>query len=76
MDPRWQPHLGAVLPATVSPEACDLLAAGWSAQAGECWIGDEAGHDPRLVSPETWRSLRDRSGFLQPRLQMQHRGRG
>jgi hypothetical protein len=74
MDPRWQPHLGAVQPATVSPEACDLLAAGWSAHAEECWVGGDAGQDPRMVSPETWHALRDRTGFVRPRLQLQQRG--
>ncbi|MDB5900446.1 MAG: hypothetical protein JWP22_3402 [Ramlibacter sp.] len=74
MDPRWQPHLGPVRPAIVTPEACDLLAAGWSAYANECWVGGDAGQAPRMVSPETWRSLRDRSGFVPPRLQMQERG--
>jgi hypothetical protein len=73
MDPRWQPHLGPVQPASVTPEACDLLAAGWHAQAEECWIAGVGAQ--RLVSLETWRSLRDRSGFARPRVQMQSRGR-
>jgi len=69
MDPRWQPYLGPVEP-VASPEACALLAAGWRAQAGECWIG-APGMAARLVSLETWRALRDRSGFVRPRLQQQ-----
>ena len=62
-------------PAFATPEACELLAAGCHAQSGECRIEGAAGADPRLVSPETWRSLRDRDGFIRPRLQMQQRGR-
>jgi hypothetical protein len=67
MDPRWQPYLGAVQPTQVTPEACDLLAAGWQAQHDECWIGAE-GRCPRMVSLDTWRSLRDRGGFVRARL--------
>jgi hypothetical protein len=70
MDPRWQPHLGAVAPTAATPEACDLLAAGWQANQDECWISrDQDG--AVLVSLETWRSLRDRSGFVRARLQPQ-----
>jgi hypothetical protein len=76
MDPRWQPHLGPVQPAVVTPEACDLLAAGWSAQSEECWVGGSDGAHARMVSLETWRSLRDRSGFVPARLQMQSPRRG
>lgn len=70
MDPRWQPHLGAVQPSSATPEACSLLAAGWHAQAEECWVSDGAGL-ARLVSLDTWRSLRDRAGFIRSRLQLQ-----
>jgi hypothetical protein len=73
MDPRWQPHLGPVQPATATPEACDLLAAGCHARAEECRIEGAHGADPRLVSPETWRSLRDRHAFVPTRVQMQRR---
>lgn len=69
MDPRWQPNLGPVQPACSVPEACDLLAAGWQAQREECWIG--RAQALRMVSLETWRALRDRSGFVRPRLAMQ-----
>jgi hypothetical protein len=73
MDPRWQPHLGPV-PSVATPEACDLLAAGWEAQHGECRVeSGEAGFDPRLVSPETWRALRDRHGFQRVPLRIQQR---
>jgi hypothetical protein len=73
MDPRWQPPLGPVQTAA-TPEACDLLAAGWEAQNGECRIESAVSDvDPRLVSPETWRSLRDRHGFLRAPLRMQQR---
>jgi hypothetical protein len=58
MDSRWQPYLGPAQPAAASPEACELLAAGWQALAEECWIG-AAGRDNRLVSLETWHALRD-----------------
>jgi hypothetical protein len=70
MDPRWQPHLGALQPAS-TPEACALLAQGWHARPAECWIFLDGGLE-RLVSLETWRALRDRDGFVRPRLQLQH----
>jgi hypothetical protein len=70
MDPRWQPHLGPVAPTSATPEACDLLAAGWHANQDECWISRDQG-GAVLVSLETWRSLRDRSGFVRARLQPQ-----
>ena len=70
MDPRWQPHLGPVQPASASPEACALLAAGWRAQPQECWIHGAAG-GVMLVSLDTWRALRDRLSFVRPRLAMQ-----
>ena len=69
MDSRWQPYLGPVAPAA-SPEACALLAAGWRAQAQECWIS-APGAAVRLVSLETWHALRDRAGLVRPRLQGQ-----
>lgn len=70
MDTRWQPHLGAVQPPTATPEACALLAAGWRALPQECCIRAAEGA-AMLVSLETWRSLRDRSGFVRPALRMQ-----
>jgi hypothetical protein len=70
MDPRWQPYLGPVQPASFSPEACDLLAAGWHALRAECWIAPVQGA-ARLVSLDTWRSLRDRSAFVRPRIELQ-----
>jgi hypothetical protein len=69
MDPRWQPNLGAVQPLSAQPEACELLAAGCYAQQAECWIAGAGG--VRMVSLETWRALRDRSGFVRPRVRMQ-----
>lgn len=72
MDPRWQPYLGPVQPSFATPEACALLAAGWRAQDDECWICTGDGIS-RMVSPDTWRSLRDRLGFVRPRLAMQRR---
>ena len=70
MDPRWQPHLGPVEPKGATPEACALLAAGWHAQEEECWVRHDDG-ESGLVSLETWRSLRDRFGFLRPRIAVQ-----
>ena len=70
MDPRWQPYLGALQPSTPTLEACSLLAAGWHADADECWVSD-AGNRPRLVSLDTWRSLRDRAGFVRTQLRLQ-----
>ncbi|MEJ5988971.1 hypothetical protein WG902_03145 [Ramlibacter sp. PS3R-8] len=75
MDPRWQPHLGPVRPATATPEACALMAAGCHAHVDECRIERAQGTNPGLVCPETWRALRDRDGFIPVRVQMQHRGR-
>lgn len=72
MDPRWQPHLGGVQVTQATPEACELLAGGWHAEHHECWIG-ATGRDSRLVSLETWRALRDRTGFARPRMQPQQR---
>ena len=72
MDPRWQPYLGPVQPATSTPEACQLLASGTQARAEECRVRG-APCDPCLVSPETWHALRDRHAFVRPRLQMQRR---
>ena len=69
MDPRWQPHLGPALAPAASPEACALMAAGWHAQPQECWVCGAQGC--RMVSLETWHALRDRSGLVRPRLQMQ-----
>ncbi|MGV3573135.1 MAG: hypothetical protein ACO1PB_21280 [Ramlibacter sp.] len=71
MDPRWQPHLGAVQPVQADNlEASGLLAGGWSAQHDECWIAAE-GQARRMVSLDTWRALRDRSGFVRARVQTQ-----
>jgi hypothetical protein len=70
MDPRWQPHLGALQPTSAgTPEVCALLAAGWRAQAEECWIS--AGGPARLVALDTWHSLRDRAGFTRSRVERQ-----
>jgi hypothetical protein len=70
MDPRWQPDLGPMNTGTATPEACALLAAGWRAEAEECWIR-AADAPARLVALDTWHALRDRSGFVRPRVQMQ-----
>jgi hypothetical protein len=70
MDPRWQPYLGPTPNALATPEACALLAAGWHADAEECWISSAQG-PAMLVSLETWRSLRDRSGLVRARVQIQ-----
>jgi hypothetical protein len=70
MDSRWQPCLGPVQPATTVPEACDLLADGWRAEPEDCWIA-APGRGRRMVSPETWRALRDRGGFARPRIEIQ-----
>ncbi len=47
-----------------------LLAQGWHARPAECWISLDDGL-ARMVSLETWRALRDRAGFIRPRLQLQ-----
>ncbi|QJW84463.1 hypothetical protein HK414_14065 [Ramlibacter terrae] len=72
MDPRWQPHLGAVQPAQAADnlEASDLLAHGWHAEHDECWIAAD-GRASRMVSLDTGRALRDRTGFVRARLQPQ-----
>ena len=60
MDPRWQPHLehppGLDSP---TPEARGLFAAGWHACDDECRIVNLADQSHQLVSPETWRALRE-----------------
>jgi len=72
MDHRWQPHLGAVQPlhAADNLEASNLLAEGWRAGHDECWIAAD-GQAARMVSLDTWHALRDRSGFVRPRVQLQ-----
>lgn len=60
MDPRWQPHLdhppGLDLPTL---EARGLFAAGWHAAAEECRIVRLVDQAQQLVSPQTWRALRE-----------------
>lgn len=60
MDPRWQPNLDH-LPAdvAVTSEARGLFAAGWHAAPGECRIVNLADQSQELVSPDTWRALRE-----------------
>ena len=65
MDPRWQPYLehppGIDLP---TPEARGLFAAGWHAAAEECRIVNLADQAQQLVSPQTWRALRQLSASV------------
>jgi hypothetical protein len=65
MDPRWQPNLdhpaGADLP---TPEARGLFAAGWHADAQECRIVNLTDQEQQLVSPQTWRALRELSASV------------
>lgn len=60
MDQRWQPHLehppGLDVP---TPEARGLFAAGWHAALEEGKIVNLADQSLQLVSPETWRALRE-----------------
>ena len=62
MEIRRQPHPGPVEPEP-APDVHALLAAGWRAALEECWIV-APGIGARLVSPETWRALRERTGFV------------
>jgi hypothetical protein len=60
MDPRWQPHLEHPPGLDLStPEARGLFAAGWHADSAECRIVNLADQSQQLVSPETWRALRE-----------------
>ncbi len=65
MDPRWQPHLehppGLDTP---TPEARGLFAAGWHASADECRIVNLTDQSQQLVSPQTWRALRELSASV------------
>lgn len=60
MDPRWQPPLDhCPSPTDPSPEARALFAAGWYATRDECRLVNPADRAEQLVSPETWRALRE-----------------
>lgn len=60
MDPRWQPPLDArPSPDELSPEARGLFAAGWYATRDECRLVHPSDQTEQLVSPETWRALRE-----------------
>ena len=60
MDPRWHPHLEHPPgPDTPTPEARGLYAAGWHAAAAECRIVNLADRSEQMVSPQTWRALRE-----------------
>lgn len=65
MDPRWQPNLdhppGADL---ATPEARGLFAAGWHADSQECRIVNLTDQAQQLVSPQTWRALRELSASV------------
>ncbi len=60
MDPRWQPPLDhRPNPEALTAEARGLFAAGWYATRDECRLVNPADGQEQLVSPQTWRALRE-----------------
>ncbi|TFZ06328.1 hypothetical protein EZ313_06690 [Ramlibacter henchirensis] len=60
MDPRRQPPLDhRPSPDDLSSEARGLFAAGWYATRDEGRLVHPADQTEQLVSPETWRALRE-----------------
>ena len=60
MDPRWQPNLPhRPSPEALSAEARGLFAAGWYATRDECRLVHPVDQTEQMVSPETWRALRE-----------------
>jgi hypothetical protein len=69
MDTRWQPPLDhPSLADTLSPEARGLFAAGWYATRDECRLVHPAEQTEQMVSPETWRALRELGASVPVRL--------
>ncbi|TFZ07864.1 hypothetical protein [Ramlibacter humi] len=60
MDTLWQPPLDhASAPHEPNAEARGLFAGGWYATREECRVVNPADHAEQMVSPETWRALRE-----------------
>lgn len=60
MDPRLQPPLEQRLPPEqLTVEARGLFAAGWYATRDECRLVHPLERTEQLVSPQTWRALRE-----------------
>lgn len=60
MDPRLQPPLEQGLPPEqLSVETRGLFAAGWYATRDECRLVHPLERTEQLVSPQTWRALRE-----------------
>ena len=72
MDPRWQPALDHLpSPEPLSPEARGLFAAGWYATRDECRLVHPVDRSEQLVSPQTWRALRELGANVPVKLQVQ-----
>jgi len=56
---RPAPHAHALAPEDITPEARGLFAAGWYATREECRLVHPADHKEQVVSPQTWRALRE-----------------
>ena len=69
MDTRWQPPLDHPSQGgTLSSEARGLFAAGWYATRDECRLVHPTEQTEQMVSPETWRALRDLGANVPVRL--------
>jgi hypothetical protein len=77
MDTRWQPPLDHA-PASIEPnaEARGLFAGGWIATRDECRVVNPADRSEQVVSPETWRALRELDAGVPVRLTPQEQALG
>ena len=69
MDSRWQPNLDhppSEVPTTA--EARGLFAAGWYAVDAECRVINLTDQSQQMVSPETWRALRELGALVPAQL--------
>jgi len=72
MDTRYQPPLEhPPSPEAISPEARGLFASGWCATTEECRITHLADQSQQLVSPHTWRALRELGASIPVQLRAQ-----
>lgn len=72
MDPRWQPPLDHPRsPDLVPAEARGLFAGGWYATRDECRLVHPVEQIEQIVSPETWRALRELGASVPVKLVLQ-----
>ncbi len=72
MDTRWQPPLDhRPSPDELTSEARGLFAAGWYATRDECRLVHPLERSEQLVSPETWRALRELGANVPVKVVMQ-----